>query len=175
MRSNDWKQRIVDLVRIKQELADRDAEGLWEWHLPAVAASEEQLAAVEEQLGERLDPSYREFLRHASGWRAFFQSVDLFGPEDLLGDRRDRARRLLETVDDAVGTEYGDELLPIGLSEVDRHLFGIGRPGSSIPGTVVWLSCEEVDRWSGFDEFFLAMMDYNRADAEDLRRDARGC
>jgi hypothetical protein len=166
---SDWKARIFDLARIKQELAESDAEGCGSGTCQRGTARSGRGAA-----GEPLDPAYRAFLRHAGGWRAFFQTVDLLGPDELGGGRRhDLAREMLETIDDAAGTNHRLELLPIGFSEVGRHVFGIGRAGSSIPGTVAWLSGEEVDRWPSFDEFLLAMMDYNRADAEDLRRDAK--
>src|SRR5260370_25445562 len=52
----EWKQRIVDMVRIKQGIADLDRQGIWEYRLPAVAATEEELKAVEQDLGEELDP-----------------------------------------------------------------------------------------------------------------------
>ncbi len=53
MTSTSWKQFIVDLVRIKQQLAEVDTEGLWEHRLPAVAATEAELAAMEAHIGER--------------------------------------------------------------------------------------------------------------------------
>ena len=46
--SIEWKRRIVQLVQVKQRLADVDTQKLWDYRLPGVAADEEQLAAVEE-------------------------------------------------------------------------------------------------------------------------------
>src|SRR6266516_1049237 len=80
-----WKRRIVQLVQVKQRLADVDTERLWEYRLPGAAADEEQLAAVEEQLGEPLDPSYRGYLTCGGGWPSLFQTIDLLGAADLLG------------------------------------------------------------------------------------------
>lgn len=79
----DWRQRIVELVLVKQRLHEVDTQGLWEWRLPSVAATEEQLLAAEARLNEAIDSEYRVFLTYASGWAAFFQAVDLLGADDL--------------------------------------------------------------------------------------------
>ena len=82
---DDWVAEIVKGVVIQQRIEELDVDGLWERHLPEVAASEDEIAATEHRLGFVLDPRYREFLRFANGWRCFYQSVDLFGTRTLLG------------------------------------------------------------------------------------------
>jgi hypothetical protein len=37
------------------------------------------------------------------------------------------------------------------------------------PGLVIWYSGYEVDRFPDFDEFFAAMVDYNRAEIQHLQ------
>lgn len=64
----DWKRSIVELVAVKQRLAEVDTTGLWKHALPAAAATEAQLRMVEHHIGETLDPVCRAFLRHANGW-----------------------------------------------------------------------------------------------------------
>lgn len=39
------------------------------------------------------------------------------------------------------------------------------------PGVVIWFAGEEIDRFTSFKEYFLAMMDYNRLDLKDLKPD----
>jgi len=170
----EWPQRIAVMAIVKQEVARNDAEGLWPYHFPSVAASEEQLALVERALGEALDPGYREFLRHAGGWRGLWHCVDLFGPDDLLGGQRfevacQRADELEQAALDEAGLRHG-ELLPIAASQEDPNLFLIGRRSSSIPGTVVWFAGGEIDRFPSFEDYFLAMIDYNRLEARELAR-----
>jgi hypothetical protein len=169
----DWKKRIVELLYIKQTIADLDSRGLWQYRLPGLAAREEKLEAVERHLGEPLDPRYREFLRYAGGWPAFYQTVDLFGPDDLLGgDRFRHATEMLGYVEDRVLRSAGvskASLLPIAASPVDLDLFVMPRMLAPQPGTVIWLAGDVVDRFPSFDEYFLAMMDYNRAEVEALR------
>ncbi|MGH9139338.1 MAG: SMI1/KNR4 family protein [Acidimicrobiales bacterium] len=174
----NWRERIVELGVVKQTIDELDTTGLWEYRLPGVAATAAQLEAVEDALGEPFDPSYRTFLEHAGGWPAFWQTVDLFGPDDLLGGERFKhACEMLSYVEDNVLDDGGlrrSGLLPIAASPVDLDLFVMTRRSSPSPGGVVWLAGAEVDRWSSFDEFFLAMVDYNRLELQQLQGSAGG-
>jgi hypothetical protein len=38
-----------------------------------------------------------------------------------------------------------------------------------MPGVVIWFAGEEIDRFFDFDEFFLAMVEYNRRELEDMK------
>ncbi len=66
-----------------------------------------------------------------------------------------------------------EDLLPFAASPVDRHLFVMTRKSAPHPGTVIWFDGSEVDRFPSFDEFFLAMMDYNREEIQALRGSPR--
>jgi hypothetical protein len=171
--ATNWKERIVQLVLVKQAIQEADKSGLWEYRLPAVAATLGQLAAVEAAIGGPLDPSYRTFLENAGGWPAFWQTVDLFGPEDLVGGPRfQHALEMLRLVEDSVlesGGLHREALLPIAASPVDLDLFVMTRRSSPSPGQVIWLAGSEVDRWPNFDEFYLAMVDYNRLELQHLK------
>ena len=152
----DWEQRIVELVQVKQKLAELDTKGLWEFRLPAAAATEPKLLAAEAHVGEPLDPIYRMFLLHADGWPAIYQTVDLLGSADLTGSERGRhADEMLSYVEDVALTAGGlrrDELLHIAVSSFDLDLFVMTRRFASQPGTVIWLAGSEVDRFPNFDE-----------------------
>src|SRR5258708_8086288 len=123
----DWKQRIVEVVLVKQKLAELDTRGLWQYGLAAVGAGEAALGAVEAHIGEPLDPRYRSFLLHADGWPAFYQTVDLFGSGDLLGsDRYRHAVEMLSHVEPAIlagGGVRREDSIPIAASPVDLDLF----------------------------------------------------
>lgn len=175
MEPADWKERIAVMALVKQKLAEADTEGLWEYHLPRVAASEDRVREVEAHLGQALDPSYRAFLRHADGWPALYQTVDLFGSEDLLGGERFRhAEEMLGYLEDEMpdGTRTRGHLLPVAASPVDLDLFVMTRFSSAKPGTVIWLAGSEIDRFPSFDQYFLAMIDYNRAEIQNLQASA---
>ncbi len=172
----DWKQRIVELVLVKQKLAELDTKGLWQYRLPSVAATEGRPKRLEAHLGEALDPAYRAFLLHADGWPAFYQTVDLFGSDELMGnDRFHHGTEMFSYVDESVLTLGGlrrEDLLPIAASPVDLDLFVMTRRSASQPGLVVWLAGSEIDRFSSFDEYFIAMVDYNRLEVQHLRSEA---
>jgi len=173
-----WPQRIVELVKVKEQLDEADTEGLWEYRLPGVRATRKQLDEIEAQLGEKLDAQLREFLLHAGGWPALFQAIDLFGPEELAGGPAlRRARELLARVDDAVfrrGGVHRDSLLPIGSSSDEDDVIAIARPGTEESGQVFWYAGDEVDRFPDFDAFFAAMVAYNRREAAMLSGDESG-
>lgn len=162
----NWPQEIVKLVYVKQALAEVDTRKLWPHHLPAVAATAVQIEAAEAALGTELDSKYVDFLRHANGWRGFYQTVDLFGTDDLLGSERMLAAKgMLGAIDDgviSVTKNRREDLLPIAATPLDRDLFVLTSPHSAAPGEVLWLAGELIDRFTNFDEFFLAMVDYNR-------------
>ena len=173
MDSLAWRHLVVEMVKVLQEMSQVDTEHLWEYHLPGLAATSEQLAAIEIKLGEPLDPIYCSFLEVAGGWRSVYQMVDLFGPEDLLrGEASDRARRQLAYLDDEVLQSSGvrrDDLLPIACSSDSKTLFVLGLGRSSIPGRIVWFHGVEVDRFTSFLEFFTSLIEYNRLEVGDLR------
>lgn len=175
MEPADWNDRIGVMALVKQRLAEVDTERLWEYHPPRAAASEERLQEVEAHLGEALDPSHRAFLRHADGWPAFYQTVDLFGSEDLLGGERfQHAEEMLGYLEEEQSAARGGRsaLLPIAASPVDLDLFVMTRRSSSGPGTVIWLAGSEIDRYPSFDQYFLAMIDYNRNEIQNLQAPA---
>ena len=61
------------------------------------------------------------------------------------------------------------ELLPIAATLDSRDLHVITRATSRQPGVVIWYSGEEIDRYPNFEEYFLAMTDYNRLEIGELK------
>ncbi len=173
--SIDWKKEISVLVYVKQVLADLDKNHLWQYHLPEVAATDDEIRNVEEHLGFQLDSRYAEFLRHANGWRSFYQSVDLFCTSDLLGSGTMRHAKLMcDSIDENAIKASGlnkEDLLPIGATSLDLDIFFITKPSSEHSGEIIWFAGQEIDRFSNFDEFYLAMVDYNRVEVEDLKKE----
>lgn len=156
---------------VKQKIAEVDVDGLWENTLPEVAATENQLQALEERMGYGLDPQHRAFLKHANGWRAFEQHVDVFGIDDFVGGpRAERAAALIESLEplkELCGFGKAD-LLPIAVSSDDIDVTVMTRPHTTTPGKVLWLAGGVIDTFTGFDEWFLAMVDYNRQEYQRL-------
>ncbi|MEL4105378.1 SMI1/KNR4 family protein [Oscillospiraceae bacterium WX1] len=174
MMNEEWRDRIVAMVYVKQELMKLDVDGIWPHHLPELAASEETLRKTEAHLGFRIDQDYREFLKMADGWKGYLQTVDLFGTEELSGSpTMQYAQSLLDFVEDGVIQSTGfsrEELLPIAATKYDKDLFVMTRPTSHAPGTVIWFAGEEIDRYPNFTEYFLAMIEYNRQLVNDMQK-----
>jgi SMI1 / KNR4 family (SUKH-1) len=162
-----WQQAIVDLVLVQQQMREVDMEGLWDYHLPHVAASPARVDTVEAQIGESFPRLYREFLLHADGWPCFYHTVNLFGTEDLLGS--DESLVAVDHLDlleyekalELAGFKRSD-LLPIAATSEDLDLFVLCRRDSPQPGGVIWFAGGEIDRWTDFYDFFLSMIEYNR-------------
>jgi hypothetical protein len=178
----NWREAIAKLIRLHQHIRDMDAESMWANELPGVPAKPEDILRAEQSLGVGIDGRFREFLSCANGWRAFYQWVDLFGTHELTGEPMRRAeKRLNELAQTGVlsrsGLSQGD-VLPIAMTRDGQgaavpDLFCIVRPPNPSAGTVVWFSDEEIDRFSSYDEFYLAMLDYNREEIRDLSKEAR--
>lgn len=161
----DWKREIGIAFLVRQRVHEADREQLWPFHLPATAATESQIEEASRALGEELDASYAAFLTCANGWKAFFQTIDLFGTDQLLGgDEHDRGVALkasLSPLEPACGLSE-NELMVIGASAVDIDVFLIARTTSRSPGRVFWFAGSLIQEFPDFSEFFLAMVDYNR-------------
>lgn len=171
MTTEEWKKQIAIAFLVKQKIHELDG-GLWPFHYPELAASDEQILMIETQLGYQLPAEYRRFLRCSNGWQGFYLNVDLFGIDDLLGSpRMDRATEILDwlVADTSVSaTSSKSELLPIGLSQEDNTLFCLATPLHSHPGQVIWYSGKLIDSFPDFCEFFLAMCDYSRLEVQRL-------
>ncbi|WP_439591141.1 hypothetical protein [Microbacterium sp.] len=55
----DWRPLIVEMVRAKDDLAAWDPRGIFPNHLPAVAATDDEIRSIEELLGVALDSEQR--------------------------------------------------------------------------------------------------------------------
>jgi hypothetical protein len=169
----DWRRLIVQMVGVKQEVAQVDREHLWQFRLPAVAANERDIGGAEAALGESIDPQYRSFLKYANGWPSFYQTVDLFGTADLTGSRYGHALEMLDNLEDAIldRSKIGrQDVIPIAATAVDLDLFVMTRMSSPKPGQVIWFAGQEIDRYENFGEFYLAMLECNRRELFDLRK-----
>jgi hypothetical protein len=127
----DWKPEIVKGVLDHQRLREPDKSGLWTYHLPQIAASEDEIAATESQIGFRLDQQVRSFLRYANGWCSFYQDVDILGTPALLGAEPMQCARLQPRATEPelfrgdVG-ENLDDVLPIAASRTQPDMWHFG-------------------------------------------------
>ena len=167
----DWRLDIVTAVAVQQALMRVDLDGLWEYTMPELRASEEKIADTEDRLGYKLPGEYRSFLLYADGWKYFLQDVNLFGTSDLLGgELHDEAEGLLEVAKEVLPPlDYDlDSFFPIAASMTQIDLFVIGKVGSLWEGQVIWIAGDIIDEYESFLEYFRSMVAYNKRRATKL-------
>ena len=172
----DWRSDITKAITVQQACMRVDVDGLWEYSLPELRASEQEIADAERQLGCRLPEQYRSFLLYANGWRCFYQDVHLFGTSDLRGGKLfDRVREFLQIdIDD--GPEGAldfdiDDVLPIAASMTQTDTFVIGKVGTPKEGHVIWQAGGVIEEYDSFVEYFRAMVAYDKMQAEALAKE----
>lgn len=171
-----WKDKIAVHYLVQNEIQKHDNSAIWQYFYPELAATEEQITEVERHLGYSLDQEYRNFLLCSNGWKCFTQSINLFGTSDLMcSDLMETALDMIAIMDDAfpIFDHTGftkEELLPIAISTDDKDMHVITKPTAREPGIVIWLAGQEIERYPNFEEYFLAMTDYNRKEIETIKR-----
>ncbi len=173
----DWPALIGVMIMTKSALDEADPEHLRPYRLPRVPPSEDEIAAVEAGLGERLPAAYRDFLVHANGWPQFYFEVDLFGLPELRGEGSGQlGRELLASLDaDGMLADIdlrAEDVLPVGAGTGMRTVYLLVRDGRPGAGQVSWIDDGEVDRYADFAEFFASMTAYHQRALE--RHQARG-
>lgn len=167
----DWRLDIVTAVAVDQALMRVDVDELWEYSLPELRASEQEIADTEDRLDYKLPGEYRSFLLYADGWKYFLQNVSVFGTSDLLGgELHDQAEELLEVAKEVLPPlEYDlDCFFPIAASMTQIDLFVIGKVGSPWEGQVIWIAGDIIDEYESFLEYFRSMVAYNKKQAKDF-------
>jgi hypothetical protein len=171
----DWRPEIVKAVLVRQQAQSLDK--LYEYPLPEVAATESELAEVEQAIGP-LDARYRSFLGFANGWKGFLQEIDLFGTAELLGGPLKEiatvGQRELAGSDVPSG-QFGfriEDALAVGASDTQTDLWFISAPSDEGAGKVLWFWGDGYEVFNSFDEFFLSMIDYNRLELERLQNES---
>lgn len=172
----DWPAKIVELVRLKERIATLDADGIFPYTLPAVAAPEPRLAEFEERTGITLDAGHRSFLAAADGWPAFFETQDLLSLDQLSGGaHRDAFTGWIESAPpQAKAAGYSAAtLLPIAV-DLEMPLFAAmpiadGRVESRV------LSLDPsgiIDDFASFEEYIDSTIAYTRNNLADFESGA---
>ena len=166
----DWRLDIVTAVAVQQACMRVDVDELWEYSLPELRASEQEIADAEKRLGFRLPEQYRSFLLYANGWRCFYQDVNIFGTGELLGgELHEQAEELLEVAKEVLPPlEYDlDCFFPIAASMTQIDLFVIGKVGSPWEGQVIWIAGDIIDESPSFLDSFRTLVACNKEQAEE--------
>lgn len=167
----DWKREIGIAYLVKKRTEEIDLDRLWDYAVPELAASFEEIKRAEEMAKIVFSDHQRDFLLSANGWRCFYQAVDLFGTKDYCGgDRFVRASSLLNSLEEieSICGLSKEKAIPVAVSMNDIDLFLTSRNPDLDGDSVYWFAGQLIERFDNFSEFFLSMVDYNRLTFEKL-------
>ena len=172
-----WPDYIGWGAMINQARMEADWKGLWDYAIPHLHATEETVASTEAQLGFRLPESYRGFLLASNGWPYFYLDMTIFSTSDLLGGELHKASQTQLESEECVEATAADGVIaadhfPVAASLVQTDVALMGKPGTPAEGTVSWVrNGEVIERYDDFLDYYLSMMELNKLDTADLRRD----
>ena len=171
-----WPDYIGWGWMIVQARMEADWTGLWDYAMPNPKASEETVARTEAQLGFRLPESYRGFLLASNAWPDLFQDMTIFSTSDLLGGELHKAGQIQLELEECVeamaaGGVIAADHFTVVASRESIEIALMGKPGTPAEGTVSWVRGEVMQRYDDFLDYYLSMMELNKLDTADLRRD----
>ena len=171
-----WPDYIGWGWMINQARMEADWKGLWDYAPPHVHATEETVARAEAQLGFRLPESYRGFLLASNGWPYFYLDMTAFSTSDLLGGELHEAGQTQLELEECVEAMAADGVIaadhfPVAASLTQIDVALMGKPDTPAEGTVSWVRGEVIERYDDFLDYYLSMMELNKLDTADLRRD----
>lgn len=124
-----WRELLDSMIENKRRHAAVD-DGLYPMTHPNPGATEDELRAVEAQLGRPLDPQYREFLGVADGWESYHFGTNLLSTRDIgAGDRWDETIRTIAQWFDE--TDIAEDL---GVADDPTQLAPIADTGNGYAG-----------------------------------------
>lgn len=169
---SDWSALLAEMETAKRRLAVRDRDGLWRHESRRPPAVPERIAEITTVTHCPVDPQYADFLRHADGWPAILQDIDLFGTADYGSDAYMEAEELVRVIGDEADIRRGEgfsRLIPIGASRTDIDILVMPcMTEPKRPAETIWLAGGEVERYRTFSEFFRGMIAENHAEADAL-------
>ena len=171
-----WPDYIGWGWMIVQARMEADWKGIWNYAVPHVHATEETVASTEAQLGFRLPESYRGFLLASNGWPYFYLDMTAFSTSDLLGGELHEAGQTQLELDEcieamAAGGVIAADHFPVAASLESIDVALMGKPGTPAAGTVSWGRGEVIERYDDFLDYYLSMMELNKLDTADLKKD----
>ena len=171
-----WQDYLNWGQEINQERMEADWKGLWDYAPPNAGASEETLARTEAQLGFRLPTSYRDFLMVADGWPCFYQDMTIFSTSDLLGGELRKLGGVQLELEECIEAMASDGVIAadhfmVAAAKGSIDIVLMGRPGTPAEGTASWVRGEVLGRYDDLLDYYLSMMEYNKLETADLRKD----
>ena len=171
-----WQDYLNWGQEINQERMEADWKGLWDYAPPNAGASDETLARTEAQLGFRLPKSYRDFPMAADCWCCFYQDMTIFSTSDLLGSELRKLGGVQLELEECIEAMASDGVIAadhfmVAAAQGSIDIVLMGRPGTPAEGTASWVRGEVLGRYDDLLDYYLSMMEYNKLETADLRKD----
>lgn len=133
------------------------------------------MASAEAQLSFRLPEFYRGFLLISNDWPYFYLSMTAFPAFDLLGDELHGVDRTQLELGEcakamAAGGVITTDHFPVAASLKSIDVALMGKLGTPAAGTVPWARDGVVERYDGFLDYYLSMIELNKQETKSVRR-----
>lgn len=166
----DWRILIAKNALLKSKINEADINRVWSYHLPSLAATQEQVERFQEKIRRKVPEEYLSFLKCANGWKGFFQNNDLLGTADTFSkDCMDLLNSEFYNLRDvSIDNISKSDLFPIGVNYTDKDIFFLVLSQNEYYGKVIWFAGEEIQRFENFSDFFSSMIAYNERELAKL-------
>lgn len=173
---SNWRPLLEQIRQTQTEIL-RLAPHRDVYLVPNPGASDIAIEAAEERIGQRLPPSYRDFLRFCDGWPRFFEGASLLGTANL-GKRlyEDFARAIFDAAETPVpdlgppSRKTPRVIVPFGADVQATTLFAFN-PGVSYGDeweVIAWINEIGVRRES-FPDFLELVLELCEAELASLK------
>jgi hypothetical protein len=153
------------MVALQQEV-ERASKGLSPSSTFNQAATNSDLARIQDGYGLMFDAKHLDFLKHSNGWDGASTVADIFGTSDFLGSSRFKeAQEWVNQMDrDVLGAyaKHRANLVPIGKSSTSTDLLLMIDHKGQLQPKVLWFTNELIEEFEDFDQMFLSFKEYWR-------------
>lgn len=162
--TSPWSELIGVLVLTKQQIVALDPDSPLTYRLPRPGTSVQRVDAA-----GGLDPSHRTLLLAADGWPDLNLGLQLLSVDELsTGPLHDMAASRLELyLGQPLEGWREEDVYSVAVSDDDRDLVVVGRPGSAVAGRVAWLDGGVVATYPHLEEWFRTVVELH---LQELRR-----
>jgi len=170
----NWDELIEKMINKHSELKEYDKKQIFEFRLPNVAATDEEIEAIKNNIKCDFDPEYLNFLKKANGWDYFYNTVILFGTNELLeSEWKDIADDYMDIISDYVDCNL-DDITPIAVAKHDKDVFVMlnKKDVGAEYNKIIWYAGDQVDVFEGFFDFFVKILDLREVTKEFLIKNA---
>jgi hypothetical protein len=161
-----WPDLIAAMGQLREQVNQVDPD--FEFTIPHLAATSEQIAAAEQRLGHPLDDQHKEFLSYGNGWPEFYMGSTLLGTEELgqgmtWAQINEGLDAFYSSLEDPNAVPPRNQIYPISFDPGSATAFAIWKDGPITDGghPVLWLPYPDTEPYDNFFEFFrMAYQEY---------------